>query len=81
MQKNPVTEEWLAKVGRVLRARKSREACPNASNVITYALGELEGDAVEKIQVHIYECVECLNLVVDVRWATDACRSEKQNNK
>lgn len=78
MQKNPVTEEWLAKVGRVFRASKPREACPDPETVIAYALAELEGDAIEKIQAHVHECCDCLSLVVDVRWAADVCRSEKQ---
>ena len=71
--------EVMAKLQATYRASgsSSTQGCPDPETVIGYALEELSQEKRGQVYAHLSECKDCLDLVLDLRFA----RAEAQGGK
>jgi hypothetical protein len=58
--------------------RSSTQGCPDPEIVIAYALEKLISEKRDQVYAHLSECKDCLDLVLDLRFAWAEAQAEKQ---
>ena len=58
--------------------RSSTQGCPDSETVIVYALEELIPEKRAQVYAHLSECKDCLDLVLDLRFAWAEVQGGKQ---